>query len=119
MKKLLISILCTIPLLLSAQSQVTGVVFDSNKEPLVGVNVVVRNSNTGTITNPDGKFSIKATSKDSLVFSYIGYQKITLKATPSVETLSIILLKILRIQVLIIRAKQNLMQEVLLFLKIP
>ena len=85
MKKLLISILCTIPLLLSAQSQVTGVVFDSNKEPLVGVNVVVRNSNTGTITNPDGKFSIKATSKDSLVFSYIGYQKIILKATPSVE----------------------------------
>jgi hypothetical protein len=85
MKKLLISILCTIPILLYAQSQVTGTVVDSNKDPLIGVSVVVLNSNTGTITNLDGKFSIRATSKDSLVFSYLGYQKITLKATPAVE----------------------------------
>lgn len=85
MKKLLISILCTIPLLLSAQGTIKGVVFDSNKEPLVGVSIVVQNSNVGTITDLEGKFTIKATSKDSLLFSYIGYQKMTLKATPSVE----------------------------------
>jgi len=85
MKKLLILTLCFIPLLLSAQGLVTGIVIDSNKEPLVGVSVVVRNSNTGTITNLEGKFTVKATAKDSLVFSYIGYQKITLKATPAVQ----------------------------------
>lgn len=85
MKKLFILTLCIIPLLLSAQGLVTGIVIDSNKEPLVGVSVVVRNSNTGTITNLEGKFTVKASAKDSLIFSYIGYQKITLKATPSVE----------------------------------
>lgn len=85
MKKLLILTLCIIPLLLSAQGLVTGIVVDSNKEPLVGVSVVVRNSNTGTITNLEGKFAIRATAKDSLIFSYIGYQKISLKATPSAE----------------------------------
>ncbi len=85
MKKLFILTFCIIPLLLSAQGLVTGIVIDSNKEPLVGVSVVVRNSNTGTITNLEGKFAVKASAKDSLIFSYIGYQKITLKATPSVE----------------------------------
>lgn len=85
MKKLLILTLCIIPLLLSAQGLVTGIVVDSNKEPLVGVSVVVRNSNTGTITNLEGKFAIRATAKDSLIFSYIGFQKISLKATPSAE----------------------------------
>ena len=85
MKKLLILTLCIIPVLLSAQGLVTGIVTDSNKEPLVGVSVVVRNSNLGTITNLEGKFAVKASAKDSLIFSYIGYQKITLKATPSVE----------------------------------
>jgi len=85
MKKLFILTLCIIPLLLSAQGLVTGIVIDSNKEPLVGVSVVVRNSNAGTITNLEGKFAVKASAKDSLIFSYIGYQKVTLKATPSVE----------------------------------
>lgn len=85
MKKILISLLCTIPLLLSAQGTVRGIVIDSNKEPLVGVSIVVQNSNVGTITNLEGKFTLKATAKDSLVFSYIGYERITLQATPSVS----------------------------------
>lgn len=39
---------------------VTGVVRDANDEPLIGVNVSVRGSSTGTVTNLDGEFSLQA-----------------------------------------------------------
>lgn len=57
-------------------SEITGTVLDENKEPLIGVNIVIKdNPGLGTITNVDGKFRIKATSYQILVFSYIGYDK--------------------------------------------
>ncbi|MFW6218649.1 MAG: SusC/RagA family TonB-linked outer membrane protein [Bacteroidota bacterium] len=45
----------------------------SNNEPLPGVNVVIQNTTKGTITNPDGEYTISAQEGDVLVFSYIGY----------------------------------------------
>lgn len=57
-------------------SEVTGVVLDENKEPLIGVNIVVKDQpGLGTITDVDGKFRIKASPYQVLVFSYIGYDK--------------------------------------------
>lgn len=57
-----------------AQSLITGTVTDSTGNPLVGVSVKKRNSNTGTTTNAQGVYSINAASTDVLVFSYIGFQ---------------------------------------------
>lgn len=37
-----------------------------------GVSVLVKGTKTGTQTDFDGKYSIKATSSQTLVFSYIG-----------------------------------------------
>ena len=57
------------------QKKVTGTVTDaSTGEPLPGVNVLVKGTNNGTVTDFDGKFSIMATPDDVLVFSYVGYQ---------------------------------------------
>ena len=57
-------------------SEITGTVLDENKEPLIGVNIVIKdNPGLGTITNVDGQFRIKATAYQVLVFSYIGYDK--------------------------------------------
>ncbi len=42
---------------------------------LPAVNVKIKNTNRGTSTNPNGIFTILATDKDTLVFSYIGYSK--------------------------------------------
>lgn len=57
-------------------SEIKGVVLDENKEPLIGVNIVVKDQpGLGTITDIDGKFRIKASSYQILVFSYIGYDK--------------------------------------------
>jgi len=57
------------------QKKVTGTVTDaSTGEPLPGVNVLVKGTSNGTVTDFDGKFSIMATPDDVLVFSYVGYQ---------------------------------------------
>ncbi|WP_026450746.1 TonB-dependent receptor [Aequorivita capsosiphonis] len=52
---------------------VSGVVKDENNQSLIGVSVVVKGTPTGTITDFDGKYEIKATTGDILVFSYVGY----------------------------------------------
>lgn len=52
----------------------SGTVYDENKEPLIGATVKVKDSQEGTITDIDGKFSIPASEQEvTLVFSYIGY----------------------------------------------
>ena len=49
----------------------------STGEALIGVNVRVKGTTVGTITDLDGNFSIKVTSKSELEVSYIGYKKQT------------------------------------------
>lgn len=51
---------------------ITGIVTgDSN--PLPGVSVIIKNTNSGVITDFDGKYSIDANIGDVLVFSYVGF----------------------------------------------
>lgn len=53
---------------------VTGVVSDSNGEPLPGVNVVVEGTTLGVITDASGRYSIKVPNdKAILIFSYVGF----------------------------------------------
>lgn len=58
---------------------VTGVVVDSEGEPLIGATVLVKGSSTGTATDIDGKFSLKASAGQELQISYVGYQTQTIK----------------------------------------
>ncbi|WP_432222903.1 SusC/RagA family TonB-linked outer membrane protein [Flavobacterium sp. TMP13] len=51
---------------------VSGNVSDNSGMPLPGVSVLVKGTKTGSQTDFDGKFSIKATSSQILIFSYIG-----------------------------------------------
>ncbi len=45
-----------------------------SEEPLPGVNVLIKGTTTGTVTDIDGKFSIDvSTPDDILVFTYVGY----------------------------------------------
>lgn len=55
---------------------VTGTVTDEKGEPLVGVNILLRNTSRGTTTKADGTYSISIPESGAvLVFSFIGYQK--------------------------------------------
>ncbi|SDG22156.1 TonB-linked outer membrane protein, SusC/RagA family [Dyadobacter soli] len=57
-----------------AQQQVTGKVTDSRGEPLPGVNIIVKNTSAGTVTNVDGTYSLKVSETNGvLAFSFIGY----------------------------------------------
>ena len=64
-----------------AESQVTGLVTDPDKQPLVGVTVTVVGTSTRTITDADGMFRIKAPAKSTteLEFSYMGFKKKVVK----------------------------------------
>jgi len=57
------------------QIAVEGSVTDAKtKEPIPGVTVFVKGTQRGTITMPDGNYSIMADNNETLVFSFIGYQ---------------------------------------------
>ena len=48
---------------------------DTHGEPLIGVNVLVKGSRTGTITDMDGHFLLNEVSPNAMVsISYIGYK---------------------------------------------
>ena len=65
--------------------RVTGTVTDREQgEQLVGVSVLVKGTNTGTVTNIDGKYIIDVEKGQTLVFSYIGYETQEVKATSTV-----------------------------------
>ncbi len=53
---------------------VGGTVTDSEGNPLPGVGVVYSGTNTGTVTDNDGRFSIKAIKGKTLSFSFYGMQ---------------------------------------------
>ncbi|MCM5664069.1 SusC/RagA family TonB-linked outer membrane protein [Galbibacter mesophilus] len=57
-----------------AQSTITGTVSDNLGQPLPGVNVVVKGTSQGVSTDFDGNFSIQASPKDVLEFTYLGFQ---------------------------------------------
>ena len=61
----------------SRKRTLTGTVVDeTDGTPIVGANVIIKNSKTGVITDLDGRFSISINEKgETLEISYIGYKK--------------------------------------------
>lgn len=51
---------------------VSGTVTDNAGMPIPGVSVLVKGTTTGTQTDFDGKFSIKASPTSIILFSFIG-----------------------------------------------
>lgn len=77
--KLLTLLFCTLctTQLFAQRRTVSGTVSDDKGEPLIGVNVAVKGTTVGSITNIDGKYSLEVPANDAvLIFSYIGYQKV-------------------------------------------
>ena len=62
--------------IMGQQKTITGRVVDALNEGMPGVNVQVKGTTSGTITNIDGDFSISVpNTKSVLVFTFIGYVK--------------------------------------------
>ena len=71
------------------QTKVSGVVTDaSNKQAMPGVNIQVKGTTTGAITDMNGKFTLPVADPNAtLVFSFIGYvtQDVAVKGQTSVN----------------------------------
>ena len=52
---------------------ISGVTSESSGIPLPGVNIIVKNTNKGTQSDFDGKYKLKASVGQTLVYSYVGY----------------------------------------------
>lgn len=53
---------------------VEGVVYDTEGETMVGVNILERGTTNGVITDRDGRFSIRVNPKGTLLVSFVGYK---------------------------------------------
>ena len=93
-QRMFMSLIFSVMYLLSfAQTrQISGMVKDMSGEPVIGVNVSVKGTGNGSITDLDGKFTIpNVKEKDVLVVSYIGY--LTQSVSVGKQTSFIITLK--------------------------
>ncbi len=69
-------LLLAVPLLVSSQKLIKGIVIDSaSLEGLPGVHVQVINTNQAHVTDANGIFTILVNPGDTLIFSMIGYTK--------------------------------------------
>ena len=75
---LLFLFLCITSIPLAAQNiEIKGIVTEAaTNEPLPGVTVSIKGKDTGTVTDMDGKYSIKTNQGDILRFSAIGMKQI-------------------------------------------
>jgi TonB-linked SusC/RagA family outer membrane protein len=84
---------------LAQTATISGVVSDAqNAETIPGVNVRIKNTTRGAVTDLDGRYQLQASSRDTLIFSFIGYLSeeivvgnrtaINISLSPNIETLS-------------------------------
>jgi len=70
----LLFMLCATTMAFAQNITVTGTVTDVTNEPLIGVNVQVKGTTIGTVTDIDGRYSISVPGGQTvLVFSYVGF----------------------------------------------
>lgn len=72
-------LLCLVGMLMAVQGfaqaiTVKGVVKDKTGEAVIGANILIKGTTTGTITDFDGLFTLQANKGDIIVISFIGYQ---------------------------------------------
>lgn len=85
-KSLYLFFLFIFPLSMFSQEKVEGIIYDEGsgnaKTPLLGANVYWLNTEIGTVTDFDGKFSIPHKEKyKQLIISYIGFKADTISVT--------------------------------------
>jgi len=77
MKRIVLFLLFSI----SLSAQVKGVIVDENNQPISYVNIWVENENIGTTSEENGVFSINVSGNKILIFSALGYEKKSVKAS--------------------------------------
>ncbi len=84
-RQLIFGILFLLPLMMSAQEQITGNVKDDQGIDLPGVSIMIQGTTQGTVTDFDGNFEIEVFADAILEFSYVGYSNIEKPATANMQ----------------------------------
>lgn len=71
------------------EKTITGNITDENNMPLPGVNIIVRGTTTGTQSDFDGNFSIRASVGQVIDFSYVGYHSQQINVIASTSAINI------------------------------
>ena len=77
MRKVILTLLVSMALVISAQAQktVSGKVTDANGKPMSNVSVIVKGTTVGTTTGADGTYSIQVPAEGKVLeFSYLGFE---------------------------------------------
>lgn len=56
-----------------SQQNITGTITDADAVPLPGVNIILKGTNKGVVTDFDGNFALEANDGDVLTISFIGF----------------------------------------------
>ena len=72
---------------------ISGIVTDANNVPLIGVAVIIHDTNKGVVTNNEGKFNISVSNNKAtyLRFNYLGYEEQTVPLPEKKDFIKIIL----------------------------
>ena len=86
MKKVFFTLLLSLAFAYNASAQnitVNGTVKSSvDGLPLIGVNIIVKNTSSGAVSDFDGNFTISNVQSDAtLVFTYVGFETLELSAS--------------------------------------
>lgn len=89
----LMAVFCQLPVFAQSNLTASGLVMSEAGEGLVGVTVVVKEvTSKGTVTDADGRFVLSGLQNgQTLLFSYIGYEKQEIKVTKTDERMRITL----------------------------
>lgn len=78
---LALALLCLFSFL-SAQGSISGTVIDDQNEPLIGANILIQSSGSGTVTDLDGSYKLSVPAgEQNLIISYTGYSPQTVTLT--------------------------------------
>ena len=84
------TILCGLLLSVSTFAQqitVNGHIKDTSGEPIIGATIRIADEKGGTISDLNGDFILKANVGANLTITYVGYQKISIKASPQMTVI--------------------------------
>lgn len=93
MKTILPILLFFVCVYTNAQTTITGTVVDDNSQPIPGANIIIVGTSTGTVTDFDGNFTLKANLNPpfDLQASIVGFETVTEQITQNNQVINFIL----------------------------
>ncbi len=88
---LLVMFISASQLLFAQAKTITGVISTVSGASLPGVNILIKGTHRGTVSDLNGRYKINATQGDVLVFSFLGFDTKEVKVSGTTTTINVVL----------------------------